>query len=384
MRHRERLRVLMIVQRLRPHLAGAELQALGLARRLRAQGHEVEIVATRYVAGLPRRESIDGVPVYRLPVLRGALLKPSQLLAAAAWATARARAFDIVHAHCVSPASLGAVLGARMTGVPVILKPSLGAAGGEIDTLLRSPMAGVLVRILRQANRFAVLTPGIGRELLDLGIPAERLVDVDNGVDLARFRPAGPGERRALRERWRLPEGPVVLFAGQLVARKGIAQLLEAWRMLAPELCDPLLVVTGEGPGSGAVRAAAAEPGARVLALGPLDDVSEIMRACDVFVMPSQNESFGNAVIEAMACGVPVVTGRTGIAAKLDIDPGAGRLLERSDAGGIARALRDTLSARDRAALASRARALAERFDFGFVADRYVELYRSTIDEAAP
>jgi glycosyltransferase involved in cell wall biosynthesis len=376
----DRLRVLMVVQRMLPYLAGAELQAVGLAGALGDLGVEVHFVSTRYAKGLPARGAVRGRAVRRLPVVRGPLLKPSQLLSTAAWVGWKARGFDLVHAHCLSAASLGASMGAQLAGVPVLVKPSLAGPDGETAKLLGHPLARRLLGVLRRVSRFAALDAGVVGELTALGIEPHRIEAVDNGVDLRCFRPAAPGERIALRARFGLPAGPIAVFAGQLVARKGIAETIDAWRMIAPSLDDPLLIVAGDGPEEGLVRRAAADPAAHVRYVGSVDEVADMMRASDAFVLPSRNESFGNAMLEAMASGLPVVVGRTGLAARLDIDPGAGRALDRPDAVRIASALREVLTAADRSAhLGVRGRRLAEGFDYARVARRYLDIYRSMI-----
>ena len=144
--------------------------------------------------------------------------------------------------------------------------------------------------------------------------------------------------------------------------------------------CWALLLVAGDGPERDVVRQAAADARSRVRYLGFVDDVSDLMRASDVFVLPSRNESFGNAVLEAMASGLPVVVGRTGIAARLDIDAGAGRTLEKPEPSRIRGALGDVLAAARRGPeLGSHARTLAERFDYPAVARRYLDIYRDLL-----
>ena len=378
--HPRRLRVLMVVQRLLPDLAGAELQALALASALGELGVDVHFISTRYARGLPAHGTVRGRAVRRLPVVRGPLLKASQLVTTAAWVARRRASFDVVHAHCLSAASLGAAAGVSITGPPIVLKPSLAGPDGEIEKLRRSSLAGRLLPLLRRASCFAALDARIAGELMAAGVDANRIERVDNGVDLRVFRPAAPGERDALRARFGLPPGPVVLFAGQLVPRKGILETLEAWRALAPALDRPMLVVAGDGPQREAVRHAAEDAAGCVRYVGMVDNVADIMRASNAFVLPSRNESFGNAILEAMACGLPVVAGRTGIAARLDIDSRAGRTLDTIDSGAIRRALADVLAAPDRwARLGAQGRALAEAFDGSKVARRYLEIYRSVI-----
>lgn len=382
----------MVSQRLFPYIAGAEVQALGLARALANLGARVRIVTTRLEHRLPSLETIDGVEIRRLPVtprplgsgaadLGAHVAKVLQISAMASYVSARARSYDVVHAHCLSASALGATLGARLAGVPVVVKPSLGGPEGELHKLVASSAASALLPILRSVSRFAVMSPSIGDELAAVGVSGDRLVAVSNGVDLERFRPADAEHRHATRVRFELPvDGPLALFVGQLVERKGVRPLLEAWSRVRGELENATLVFVGHGPEADAVKAAASDLRTRVRFLGARADVVEIMQAADALVLPSRNESFGNVMVEAMACGLPLVVGRTGVAEALDLDGVAGRIIAPDDPESIARALVEVLGApATAAAFGARGRELAGQFDFTEVAGRYLEIYEDML-----
>lgn len=388
------LRILMVSQRMLPYIAGAEMQALRLARSLIESGNDVKILTTRFMRGLPVHDSIEGVPVRRIPVLNGsessieealgpefAMAKASRFVSMAAFTAFYARSFDVVHAHCLSASSLGAAFGASLTGVPVIVKPSLGGAEGEIRKVISSPAASLIKSLLRRIARFAILDEVIAEELESGGVSRERFVFVNNGVDMARFRPASAEERADIRARLDLPEGPIALFVGQLIERKGIKLLLEAWRIASASLGSATLVFAGEGPESETIQREAAS-GLRLILLGVRDDVVDLMRASDVLVLPSRNESFGNVVVEAMACGLPVIVSSSGIAQRLVLDRVAGRIVGVSCPEEIADALTEILNNPEmRETLGERGRDIVEKFDFHLVAAEYLKIYRSIIEE---
>ncbi len=387
------LRVLMISRRGLPYLAGAEVQAVGLARSLIALGVEVQLVTMRFTGGLASRETIDGVPVRRLTGLRDRedssangsglrfyAVRASELLSAAIHVAAHGRAFDVVHAHCLSATSVGAIATAQAIGVPVIILPCLGGAGGDLRKMLHGPAGRLVSRLLRRVDRFAVLDQTIADDLIAIGVAPEQLAFVKNGVDLTRFRPASTAEREELRARLGLPAGPLALFVGQLIERKGVKHLLEAWRTVTPSVKDATLLFVGGGPDAARVEREAAAPGSRVRVLGVRTDVPELMRAANVLVLPSHNESFGNVIIEAMASGIPVIVGRTGVARSLAIDGRAGCVVDAAQPAEIACALRDIFSSPSRgAALGARGRTLVQPYDFRQVAGEYLALYESMI-----
>ena len=281
------MRVLFVSQRLPPeHVSGAPLQALRLARALADEDMEVTILTTRFAAAQPTGPfEIEGVRAYRLPTIPE--LRASYAALAASYV--RHAKTDLIHGHALSATCLGAAFAAR---VPVLLKPSLGGASGDLEKIRRSPLAPLLLRTLEQVDRFAVVSREIQEELTAIGVPEAKLFAAKNGVDLERFRPDGPRAELGV-------DGPVVLFAGQLIARKGVDLLMQAWLQIAETRPDAWLVLAGPG-----------DPprGARVLALGVRDDIDAVMRRASVLVLPSSNEGLPNVSLEAIAVGLPVVT----------------------------------------------------------------------------
>lgn len=380
----------MVSQRLYPYIAGAEQQALGLARALTRAEADVRMVTTLFADGLPRRETIDGidverirVPLARNPASSGPAFhaaKLSQIVTMALHVARAARRADVVHAHCLSASSLGAVLGARLAGVPVLVKPSLGGADGELRKIVVSTAAKPLLALLRRVDRFAIMSDEIARELSEAGVASDRFSSVDNGIDLDRFSPASEPERRSMRAKLGLPSGPVALFVGQYVPRKGVRELLAAWSLVRERFPSATLALAGHGEEQSAIDAAVLVPDGRVLDLGTRSDVVDVIRAADLLVLPSRNESFGNVIVEALACGLPVLVGRTGVATQIDIDGEAGRYIDPESPSSIAEGLAEFLDDPERRATAgARGRELVRRYDFDRVAATYLEIYRDML-----
>ena len=372
-----RLRVLLVSQRFPPHhLSGAPLQALGLARELRGRGLAVDVLSTRFQPGIPPRETVEGVPVKSLPALRGRLQRASQFAAVACFVAAHGRLYDVIHAYALSASAMGAVAGALWARRPAVIKPSTFGPTGEIRAAVASRFSPILLRLLRRTAAFAALSDEIGDELRRIGIREQQIRRVDNGVDLTLFSPAEPEHRAALREQMDLPDGPTVLFAGRLIPTKGIGALLAAWRQMRARRPDATLLIAGEGPEAGAVIQRTRETDSGVRYLGLRRDVPDLMRAADVFVLPSHSETFACAVIEAMASGLPIVVSPIGRVAHLPVDGEAGRFVDPAKPEEIADALSEILDDPERGrAWGARGRALAAPFDFRAVADSYLALY---------
>lgn len=297
------LHALIAIQAFRPHVGGAELQLERLAPHLAARGVSSEIV-TRAVSGWPRRERIPGATLYRTPLAgESAMASIAYVLAASARIVRRRRALDLVHAHgALSPATIG--LAGRLTGLPCLVTVLGTGPHGDLARLTRKPLGRTRARLLARLAWFVALSAEARDELLAHGVPAERIRLIPNGVDLAVHRPAAGVERAALRERLGLPAGRFLgAFVGRLHPVKDVDTLLEA----AARVPDLVLVVVGDGPERGRLEARAAELqlGPRVRFLGQSQRVADVLRAADAFLLSSHGEGMSNALLEAMACGLP-------------------------------------------------------------------------------
>lgn len=291
-----------------PHVGGIEAVARHQAMSLAARGHDVAVLtsATPMPAG---RQIEDGVDVHRLPAWNPAERRgvpfPVPNPIAFVRAARSLRGVDVVHAHdLLYPTTWLAALWCLLTGtrlvvhqhVAVVEHPSRVVVGVQ---RLFYATAGRLV--LRIADRVVFLNSRVETMLRDLGAREESLEFLANGLDDELFRPCrDDDERRDVRARHGLPQDRVLaVFVARPVPKKGYAVLREA---LSSEFT--LVTVGGHADSDGGQC-----PGDTVHlgSLGPVE-VAEVMRACDVFVLPSVAEGFPLTVQEAMASGLPVVT----------------------------------------------------------------------------
>ena len=243
-------------------------------------------------------------------------------------------------------------------------------------------------RALASADRFIVHTKRSRRTLLMEGAPAERIVQLNPGVDTERFCP-GEGTRTELGLG---EEEFVILFVGWLLPRQGIDFLVLALRELvgddSPGGRKIRLAIAGSGPGQERVEALIRRAGVekRCSFIGPFayDRMPEVFRAADVFVLPSiatpeWQEQFGMSLIEAMACGVPVVSTYSG--AIPEIAGEAGVLCQPNDFLSLYEALKELsedAGKRKELADAGRQRAL-ERFTLDAYSHGLDEVYRAML-----
>ncbi len=271
-----------------------------------------------------------------------------------------------------------------------LLGPHLGCRyavivhGAEITVPSRLPGTRDLMRrVLRGA---ALVVAGGGYPAQEVRRVAGDDVPVSlvpPGVDLRRFRPVDADERAKARIDAGLPvEGRVVLGLSRLVPRKGFDALVGAAALLAPTRPDLVVAIAGTGRDRGRLERLAARAGAPVRFLGLVADerVPGLMGAADVFAVPCRSrwggleqEGFGMVFLEAAACGVPPVAGRSGGASEAVADGRAGTVVDRpGDPAAVAGALApllDDADLRHRQGAAARLRVETE-FDWAGLADR--------------
>ena len=298
-----------------PHVGGIERVAAQEARLLTDAGHQAAVLTTSCGARVGDQVTAEGFRVTRVRAWNGLeraagvpFPVPSFGALPVAWRAVRAA--DVVHLHDVTYlTSWVAALAAWVLGRPILVTQHVAVVPHPrpmVERIQRLVFALSARTVLRRARAGIVLNSSVEEFLRGLGVPAERLRFLPNGVDTELFSPPAPGERATLRETWQLPPDEVLaLFVGRFVPKKGYQALLEA---AGPEYT--IVLVGGPAPDEPAPDGQVADGQGKVRVLGTLEQaqIADVYRACDVFVLPSQGEGFPLTVQEAMASGLPVVT----------------------------------------------------------------------------
>lgn len=286
--------------------------------------------------GAPGRERQAGHDVWfpRFLSLPGVLKRLDGLMmACGAWprmrALRRAGRLDLIDAHFAYPDGYAATLLGRWLGVPV----SITLRGTEAR-LAKDPVLGPMMRrALQRATRVLAVSDSLRQVAIGLGLPPDRVRVVGNGVDLARFHPM---PRDAARRQLGLSAGaPVLISVGGLVERKGFHRVIELLPDLAARFPGLQYLVVGgpspEGDMGPALRRQVAELGLQdvVRFVGPVspDGLRPLLSAANVFVLATRNEGWANVFLEAMACGLPVVTTDVGGNAEVVCRPDLGTVV---------------------------------------------------------
>jgi glycosyltransferase involved in cell wall biosynthesis len=305
-----------------------------------------------------------------------------------------APAVDLVQINGFSRKTILLMVLARALRKPCVVK--LTSVGQDDPPAVRAQTRAGFV-VYRHAAMFVGVSPRQRDLCLAAGIAPARFTFIPNGVDGARFHPAGPGEPTVLRKELGLPlDGPLTLFVGFFSREKQPHLLFEAWRRLPAGLAGGLVFIGATrspyhevDPAlaediRAAARAAGLEP--RLTFVERTDEIERYYRAVDAFAMPSMREGMPNALLEAMASGLPCVASRLpGVTDWFVEDGESGLLVAPGDVAGVTAALKRALGDRDVGrALGQRARAVVcRRFGVPGVAAAYADVYARVLDNAS-
>jgi teichuronic acid biosynthesis glycosyltransferase TuaC len=284
--------------------------------------------------------------------------------------------FDLIDAHYCYPDGVAAVLLGRRLGKPVVIT----ARGTDVNLLPEYRVPRRLVRwAAAQAAGIVTVSEALRGRLIELGVPGSRIQVLRNGVDLHLFAPQDCAAAR--RDLGLDAAGPVVLSVGSLIPRKGHDLAIRA----AAAIPEVTLVIVGEGPEAIALERLAEQLGSRerVRFLGsmPQKRLAAVYSAADALVLASSREGLPNVVLEALACGTPVVATAVWGTPEIMACPGVGRLVEQRTPEAITTTLRDILA--DSPARAA-VRAYAERFAWGPTTAGQIRLFRSILNRPVP
>lgn len=376
---RSRARVLHV---LRPAAGGMRQHVMQLATGLAALGFDAEI-ACPGDADIVQSALAAGVRVLPVPIVGP--LRPLRDLEAVLVlrAVIREGRYDIIHAHGAKAGLVGRIA-AMLAGAPVrIVTLHNDVLGGSLSGRMRTAFTVVERWLARHTSRVIAVSDALRRSFItDVGVPADKVVTVHNGLDLTPFLETA--DRASARERLGVPADAVVLGqAARFAPQKGHERLLAAAVPVLERVPGAHLVLAGDGPLLDPVRrqASLTSVAERVHFPGYVTDVPDFLAALDVFVSAPLSEGLGNAAIEAMATGLPVVSTAVGGVPEVVEDGVTGLLARPGDAEALtdamARLARDP-ALRMRLGEAGRERAV-EQFSQDRMLERTAAVYREAL-----
>lgn len=366
-------------------MGGLENGVVNLINRLPADRFRHAVIALTEVGEFRHRVQRDDTSFHALhkPPGQGLRIAPQMV-----------RLLRTLKPAVLHTRNLGALemnLPAAWAGVPIRVHGEHGWDSHDPDG--RSRKCQWIRRAYRPfVHHYVALSRQLESYLVErVGVPRERIAQLYNGVDTRRFSPA-PGRRASIAGSPFDQEGLwLVGTVGRLQAIKDQVLLARAFVRaieLMPAARESLrLVIAGDGPLRERVQQVLREGGVEPLAwlAGARDDVPELLRGLDAFVLPSQAEGISNTILEAMASGLPIVATAVGGNPELLEEGITGRLVPAGDADAMAHAIladwQDPAAARARGL---RAQAAAQRrFSLDGMVAAYGDLYERLLMQAA-
>jgi glycosyltransferase involved in cell wall biosynthesis len=318
-----------------PVVGGGETQARLLAEGLSALDYQVIVLTRRTDPSQKKMEKYAGVTVFRLPpVGRQHWKKWGLLLAGFPALIGRRRQYQLILVSGFRVIGVAAVLAGHFLGKVCLLKADnngemsggffsggLARRGWKTGSFPISLFLKIRNVLLRRADAFVAVSSDIQNELIRQGVrPSRKIHRIPNSVDNFLFRPVSPSEKMEIREKLGIPgKTMLVIYTGRLVSYKGLPMLLRVWKRTREKHPDAVLALVGGGSMDihncetelrEYVRAGNFQES--VFFAGEVRNVHAYLQASDIFVFPTEKEAFGVSLIEAMACGLPVIATSVG------------------------------------------------------------------------
>ena len=387
----KQLRLVLVTRRFWPLVGGAESVIANLACQLQSRGDQVTILTARWQPGWPSEIVHRGVRVVRLaqPPIRllGTAWYVHQLRR---WLATHKNEVDLVYVSMLKHDAYAALASAgSSTAPPVVLRAEGAGASGDVHWQLEARFGRRIKRRCYHAAALVAPSAAIERELIVAGFPRDRIHCIPNGVptapeadelDRQRARTALAESHPALATE---PATPVIVYTGRLHETKRLDALILAFDRVVASRPKARLWIVGEGPQRNALARQIhdANLAAWCVLPGAFDNVDDVLRAADVFVLPSREEGMSVALLEAMAARVPVVASDIPGNRALVDDGRHGLLVPVGDDAAIAAAIGRLLH--EPAAAVELATAAADRvardFSLAIMAESHRQLFADLI-----
>jgi N-acetyl-alpha-D-glucosaminyl L-malate synthase BshA len=362
-----------------PTFGGSGVVATELAKGLAKKGHTVHIISYARPARLEAFEThivyhevtVQSYPLFEYPPYGLALANMLSHII-------ENESLDVLHVHYALPHTTSAylacqILGDRGAKVPIVTT----LHGTDITLVGRDPSYKRIVDFsLNQSDGITAVSEYLKAETIRQFDIHQDVEVIPNFIDLERFaRVPNPVLRHEL-----APEGePLLMHVSNFRKVKRVVVLVEMMAKLLEKGGTAKLIMVGDGPERLKAESLAKELGVlrHIRFLGKQEQVEQLLSMSDVFLLPSGSETFGLAALEAMACGVPVVSTNIGGLPEVNVHGETGYLVELDDAEAMAdytlKILRDAAL---KQRLSDNARARAEVFEQSKVVQVYEEFYQ--------
>ncbi|HBO84301.1 MAG: hypothetical protein A2073_01525 [Deltaproteobacteria bacterium GWC2_42_11] len=379
-----------------PSLGGLGRQAQLLTERLAEEGIDIFVIARR-MKGMPQAVFSPKVKVYRAWSIKSNLHNFEEVrfvnimvsltfsFSCAILLFLKRKKYDIVHFHGASLPLFFNLPLLKILRKKVIAKVAAAKIGTEAGALQGRylGLGNLIIRLLQRVDAFVATTAEIEEGLRGDGLSATKISRIPNFVDFALFAFLSTEIKNPLKVRMGFGNSPLVTFSGRFIPRKGINFLLRAWKEVIKDFPDARLLFLGDGP-----LLCDMEKMARDLDIigsvdfrGHINNITNFLHATDIFVLPSLQEGMPNSLLEAMACGLPVVATQIGGVVDVVKDGENGVLVEPGNYHDLAKGILKLLRGKEFARrIAFNAFCSIKKFySLDNIARKYIELYKELL-----
>ena len=329
---RDKPGVCVLVGAYYPIVGGGETHSRQLCSALVERGFPLFVLTRRYTAELKSFEVIDGVPVYR--VWSGGMKRWGKYLMmfpALFYLIRMRKEYDVIYVSVFRALGILGVIAAKLLGKKCVLRAGVS---GEMtgNSMLeeyqeKKPVSYFFLTlfiplrntVLRKADRFISISREVREDFLAAGIAEEKIIHIPNGVDTDKYHPVTKATQSRLRGTLNLPDGRLFCYSGKLNQGKGLELVVRVWPEVIKQYPDASVVFIGGGANQflsfeSKLREEVRQRGLDevIMFTGYVSNVADYLQACDYFLFPSESEGMPNALLEAVACGLPAVATRIG------------------------------------------------------------------------
>jgi N-acetyl-alpha-D-glucosaminyl L-malate synthase BshA len=368
-----------------PSAGGSGVVATELGKQLAKQGHSVHFITHAVpvrLRGFEERISFHPVEAEEYPLFNH---QPYALnLAAKMSEVIERESLEILHVHYALPHAVSAYLAKKIVR-PRDVRVITTLHGTDITLVgLQPSFFSVTKFSIEQSDAVTTVSDWLRDQTVSIFDVKKPIQVIRNFVDTERFKVRPDPEKR---RHFAAPDELILMHASNYRPVKNAPRVVEVFNHVQAQIPARLALI-GEGPELGACQTLARELGIeeRVMFLGEQEYIEELLPHADIFILPSDHESFGLVALEAMSCGAPVIATRVGGMVEVIEDGVNGFLVDPGDVAGMSKLAVDLAGDRERRArVAEAGRVTAcKRFSLGPAVDRYVELYSSLIDGTKP
>jgi glycosyltransferase involved in cell wall biosynthesis len=382
----KKISVLMVTGVYLPEINGAVLQCMSIISVLR-NNFQFRILTGTKNKKLIKNKSLEGIPIFRTLVYRYKFLNFFQIIGLTFFLVRNRTSFDIIHLHGFSSKSALIIIISKLINKKVIVK--LSSFGHDDPETIKSK-GKILYFLYLCADYYIGVSPVFKNSYLKLNLDLKKYHSIPNGVNTKIFCPPdNEKEKQIIREKLGLPsELNIILFVGHFSKEKAALDLLNSWLMLEKKSKSAIVFIGSSNSMNfevdldvvNQIKSKSSEfINRNIFFVEKTEKIYEYYQASDIYILPSLREGLPNSLLEAMSCGVPVISSKLPDITDWIIEDSIDGFLYSPgniiDLSLLLKKILDDEGLRKKIGLKAR-QTIISRFDISFTANKISSLYK--------